>query len=287
MNRFKSVFLTLCIFFGFYITQAQPDTTLNLTFNSIPDKWDHGFPLGNGMIGLLVWQHDGMLRLSVDRADLWDLRPTADIDKYTYKWAYQQRLKGDFDTVRKIADVPYDRDAGPTKIPGAAIEFDISKLGPVVLATLNIASAICTIKWKNGAVFRTFVDATRPIARYDWQGISVVPVIKAPAYNISASQSNNNQIVEGSDLRRLVYPVGKISIHKSSIFYRQKAWVSFMYEVAVTYIKTLSGQEGCFTITSHYSNKPKTTPANKLCKNAIKTDFDKGVSDHKQWWLNY
>ncbi|MBK7029339.1 MAG: glycoside hydrolase N-terminal domain-containing protein [Bacteroidales bacterium] len=92
-------------------------------------QWDEAIPLGNGMIGALVWQKGVNLRISIDRADLWDLRPTKEIEKYTYQWAYQHKLSGNWDTVWKVADEPYDRDAAPTKIPGAALEFDISQFG--------------------------------------------------------------------------------------------------------------------------------------------------------------
>lgn len=288
MNGFRNTTLLICFFLSIFAGKAQPGESSFLTFNSIPEKWDHGFPLGNGMLGVLVWQNNGMLRLSVDRADLWDLRPTAEIEKYTYKWAYQQRLKGEFDTVWKVADEPYDRDAAPTKIPGAAIEFDISKLGPVESATLDIASAICTIKWKNGVIFRIFVDATQPIARYDWKGANPVPLLKAPAYVSNMAQSNDNQVVGGSDLRRLGYPEGKIITKKHLTVYRQKGWQTFEYEAAVNYLITNSGNEGCFTITSHYSDKPKTITAGEIVKKAIKkSEFNGATTNHKTWWLNY
>ena len=287
MKLLSIILPLICLLFNINDLLAQPTEKLNLTFNSIPDRWDQGLPLGNGMIGVLVWQKDGMLRLSVDRADLWDLRPTADIDKYSYNWAYKRRLSGDFDSVWKVADEPYDRDAAPTKIPGAAIEFDISKLGPVESATLDIASAICTIKWKNGVIFRTFVDATQPIARYNWQGATPVPLLKAPAYVTNNVQASENQVVGGSDLRRLGYPEGTIISNKNLTVYRQKGWQTFEYEAAVNYSKTNSGNEGCYTITSHYSNKPKAEPAGEIVKKAINIQFDKGVLAHKQWWFNY
>ncbi len=287
MNFVKNLLLYGCFLFIASTLQAQPTESSNLTFSSIPERWDRGFPLGNGMIGVLVWQNNGMLRLSVDRADLWDLRPTAEIEKYTYIWAYQQRIKGDFDTVWKVADEPYDRDAAPTKIPGAAIEFDIRDLGPVESATLNIASAICTITWKNGVVFRTFVDATSTIARYNWQGVSLIPMLKAPAYSGKSDAASENQVVGGSDLRRLGYEEGSIASKKNMTIYRQKAWGTLTYEAAVNFNSTKSGSEGCFTITSHYSDKPKTVAAGTLVTKAIKTHFDQGAANHKQWWLGY
>jgi alpha-L-fucosidase 2 len=282
----KNLFLVLMLLAG---TTAFPQTknSHNLTFNSIPDRWDRGFPLGNGMIGVLVWQNNGMLRLSVDRTDLWDLRPTKEIEKYTYKWAYQQKLANDFDTVWKVADQPYDRDAAPTKIPGFAIEFDISKFGPVESATLDIGSAICTINWKNGVQFRTFVDAVSQVARYEWQGAKPVPVLKAPAYAAKTAATSDNQVVGGSDLIRLGYKAGSIVTNGNITVYKQQAWGTLKYEAAVNFVKSGSGSEGCFSITSHYSDKPEVTDAGTLITTAIKTGFESATVNHKLWWQNY
>ena len=251
-NLFLSILLCLCI----QASCGQPSEADNLKFPSLPTRWDHGFPLGNGMIGVLVWQKDSMLRLSVDRADLWDLRPTVDIKKYTYKWAYQHRIKGDFDTVWKVADLPYDRDAAPTKIPGAAIEFNISKLGEIETACLDLKSASCIVKWKNGVEFSIFVDANSHLARYKWYNFTPVPDLKAPQYTSSSVNPSENQVVGGSDLRRLGYSEGKIIREKNSIIYRQKAWGPLSYEAAVRYKMNGKDEEGCFTISSHYSDLP-------------------------------
>jgi len=41
---------------------------------------------------------------------------------------------------------------------------------------------------------------------------------------------------------------------------------TFEYEVAVNYLKTEPGNEGCFTITSHYTDKPKVPEAAEIVK---------------------
>ena len=46
----------------------------NLKFSELAENWDEAIPLGNGMLGALNWQKEGKLRISLDRADLWDLR---------------------------------------------------------------------------------------------------------------------------------------------------------------------------------------------------------------------
>ena len=55
-------------------------------FPSLPPSWDEGLPLGNGMLGELVWRNGRFLRLSLDRADLWDLRPMKNLD--APQWTY-------------------------------------------------------------------------------------------------------------------------------------------------------------------------------------------------------
>ena len=54
---------------------TMPDSKHNLVFGELADRWDEAIPLGNGMLGCLIWEREGKLRLSLDRADLWDLRP--------------------------------------------------------------------------------------------------------------------------------------------------------------------------------------------------------------------
>ena len=78
------------VLYLFSCTGKTPLKTLeeqNLVFNEFSTVWDEAIPLGNGMVGNLVWQKNGKLRFSLDRADLWDLRPIEHID-FT-KWKFQ------------------------------------------------------------------------------------------------------------------------------------------------------------------------------------------------------
>ena len=262
---------------------AQPAGKHNLRFDVIPSRWDEAIPLGNGMIGALVWQKEGRLRISVDRADLWDLRPTAEIDKFTYKWAYEHRLSGDWDTVWKVADQPYDRDPGPTKLPGAAIEFDISSLGKVKSVELNIASAICIIQWTDNVRFRIYVDALNPTVRYAWEGANILPKLVAPSYGNTGIKSGNNPVTEGYSLARLGYLQGEVKTAGNFSVYNQKAWGPLKYQAAVAW----NTGEGVVSITAHYADKKKAVTASKIVRKAISFTFDGAAALHKQWWLTY
>lgn len=262
---------------------AQNFEKQSLQFNQLPDRWDKGIPLGNGMIGVLVWQQGDFLRLSLDRADLWDLRPTAEIHKYSYQWAYEHRISNDWDTVWKVADEPYDRDPGPTKLPGAAVEFDIKSLGNVKSVKLDIATAICTVLWENGTQFRIFVHALEPLVRYEWIGHIIEPKLRAPEYGGNKIQTDGNQVVNGSDLKRLGYEQAIVVKRNNVQYFVQKAWGSLQYESAV---KT-SKNYGCISLTSHYNDRPKAAKATKIVQKAECSGFDEASTNHKLWWTEF
>jgi len=74
----------------------------NLVFSQLAGSWDEGIPLGNGMLGALIWQKDNNLRFSLDRADLWDLRPMENLqtDKFKFSWVHEQWKKDNYKEVQ-------------------------------------------------------------------------------------------------------------------------------------------------------------------------------------------
>lgn len=60
----------------------------DLQFSDLAKTWDEGMPLGNATVGALVWQRDSALRLSLDRTDLWDLRPMDSISGPNNRFAW-------------------------------------------------------------------------------------------------------------------------------------------------------------------------------------------------------
>ncbi len=99
---------------------AQPMPAHNLQFDTLARSWDEGIPLGNGMVGSLVWQKNDKLRLSLDRADIWDMRPMAGLhrEEFSYQWVQGQVARKDYKPVQQYFDAPYDREPAPSKIPG-------------------------------------------------------------------------------------------------------------------------------------------------------------------------
>ena len=135
------------------------------TFNPLPQQWDEAIPMGNGMIGSLIWEKNKTIRVALDRADLWDSRPMKGLHRkeFSYQWIVDQRLNDNYKPVQEYFDHPYDREPAPTKIPGAGIEFNFTKGLSLSDAKLNLNEATSEISWKNGTRLLSYVHAVDPV----------------------------------------------------------------------------------------------------------------------------
>jgi alpha-L-fucosidase 2 len=271
-----------------FVVIGQDMSPHDLHFFSMPQCWDEGIPLGNGMLGALVWQKDSNLRISLDRADLWDLRPVKEfsLPQFSFKWVKEQVDKKTYDSVQHLFDLPYERDPAPTKIPAGALEFAIGSLGQVKAIHLSLENAICIVKWMNGAELKVFIDANEPVGRFRFEDLSEgIPVnLKTPNYSGKTGDSVNTS-VSGQDLQRLGYPEGKVETLPGSIYYQQKGWGDFAYEIAVMWKKVDSKTiEGAWSITSKNTQYSGDKSAWSLAHDAIETSFSEALNIHSQWW---
>jgi alpha-L-fucosidase 2 len=263
---------------------AQSDFRHDLRFSQIPTRWDEALPLGNGMVGVLIWQKDGKLRLALDRADLWDLRSTADLDKLDFAAVRRHVESNTYEEVQRLGDVPYERDPAPTKIPGASLEFDTGPMADVVSAKVNIRSGLAQIAWRNDDTFISFVHPELPIGWFRFDRTDIRPTLIPPRYGDAANKGQGNS-VQGQGLARLGYSQGMLSEGGNHITYIQPGWNGFEYQVAVSW-KVFNGKlEGVWAITSNYGGKDEST-AESLAKAAIgRLNQDMAVTE--DWWAKF
>ena len=261
----------------------------DLVFTSLAARWDDAIPLGNGWLGELVWQKDTMLRFSLDRSDLWDLRPLKNLEdtSVTYQWVYQNWKNGHYDRVHKVLDIPYDQRPAPTKIPAGALEFDTRSLGKVTSVRLYVREGICEVRWSSGASLQTFVQADAPAGWFRFTGVNeeILPQLISPPYQ-KKEDFQGNKVIDGQDLRRLGYPAGKISRQEHAIAFEQEGWGGFHYRIHVQWQKKNSTVTGAWSVSAHYPGKPQPTAEENVAQ-AFKTGFDKALDDHKKWWRDY
>lgn len=276
----KKLFCYTIFLFHSYAAFAQPNPEYNLAFDSLASRWDEAIPLGNGWLGALLWQKENKVRLSLDRVDLWDDRPMPEIDKLRFKWVTEQVKKGQYDTVQKIGDEPYEKFSAPTKIPGASLEFDLSKFGKVTSNVLDINMAMSTTRFENGVLFNNYIHATNQVGYFSFENCTtdITPVIKSPPYNSGAKGASGNS-VEGQGLEKLGYAKGIITKGKNTLRYHQPTRNGNYYEVLVQWTKFSTRIIGQWTISL---NKKATLPVLNF---SLKEPT--GWDTHYAWWKNY
>lgn len=280
---FVSGVLTAC---SGQLTLPVEESSCDMDFPTLANTWDEGIPLGNATVGALVWQRDSCLRFSLDRVDLWDLRPTDSISgpNNRFSWVYSQVQKGDYLPVQKKFDWPYDQLPAPSKIPGAALEFYTHDFGKPVQTHLYLKDALCETRWEKGIVLKTFVQAEEPVGWFvfenlpDTLSVSIVP----PLYQKVGSTEKNDP-VSGQDLRRLGYEQGKISRTGNSITYHQPGWNGFYYDVHVSWKRQGSSLYGVWSVTSSLSDDKAEAEVRDAFERGIQQDY----RSHQDFWDNF
>jgi alpha-L-fucosidase 2 len=268
---------------------GQPETEHGLHYKTPAMVWDEAFPLGNGLLGALVWGDGKPLRISLDRTDLWDLRPVPEFHgkDYSYRtmrqWVKERRI----DDLHHLYDDPYGN-PGPTKIPAGRIELTIGDNAAFKNALLDIAGAVSTVELGDNSRAEVFVHATEPFGMIRISSERAVSVkLLAPPFAGKIKDEAGPGKISAGDLASLRYEAPIESGGDNWSGYLQKGWGGFKFAVAVCWEKSQDTWIGAWSIaTSNESEDPLKT-ARSNCEKALRTGFSNAVTSHRQWWDSY
>ncbi|MFZ9981265.1 MAG: glycosyl hydrolase family 95 catalytic domain-containing protein [Cyclobacteriaceae bacterium] len=279
---FRSAFM---IFISITAASAQPNPVHNLEFSKLPAVWDESLPMGNGMLGAMLWHKGSNVRMALDRADLWDERSVVDFSVLNFKWVREQVLNSNYKAVQQYGDVPYEEIPWPTKIPGAALEFN---MGRDAVSELDLQTATATARWRNGTLLKTYVHATEPAGIFEFHRApeNLVPVLVPPVYRGSDSLKTANS-VEGQSLERLGYPQGTLINHPDGITFEQKGALGFRYEVSVVWKRSGERLTGIWSIASYPPGSDQNLIALARCRKYISEGIGQLRKTHLEWWNNF
>ncbi len=282
MKLYLKISLILLVCFAYQISFAQTLSKYNLSFDKLAGKWDEGMPLGNGMLGALIWQKGDKLRLSLDRADLWDERNALpDLTTYNFKWVQSQVDKKEYKIVQQTLDNPYNSQSYPTKLPAAAIEFNIASFGKVVSNVLDIQTALNTIKFENGVVFNCYIHATKNQGFFSFEhsnNLAILPnlIVHNYAGNEQIAGDNSHS---GQGLQQLGYIKGIVTQTQNTIRYKQPMADGHFYEVLIKWEKIKNNIIGSWTVVK--DSEAAIPTISKTAKEPT------GWDSHIKWWASY
>ncbi|MCY3002730.1 MAG: glycoside hydrolase N-terminal domain-containing protein [Planctomycetota bacterium] len=145
------------------VVAQAPHVPAPLVLEAPVSRWDDGLPLGNGAQGVLVWGEGNVVRLSLDRGDLWDERTPDMLQREDWTYATMKELvaNGPQQKLHELFDVPYDTVPYPTKLPGGRIELVFPEGTNVQRFSLDLASAQARVEL-GATTVRLHVSATLP-----------------------------------------------------------------------------------------------------------------------------
>ena len=290
----------LCAFFlvlfTSFILPAQTDdrkgaVPYKLEFNDLAKRWDEAIPLGNGIIGSLLWQKGEHLRMSLDNVYLWDLRPMENLQtpEFKFSWVYEKWKNDEYRDVQEKFDVPYNKSPAPSKIPGAAMEFDVAGFGAVKKVSLSLDNALCTVNWSNDVTLLSFVHADKNEGWFKFEGVEkgFKPVLLPPAYNVEGEDKDDSPVT-GKDLRHLGYSKGEFIEGANELVYIQDGWGDFKYKVHVVWTYENGNMIGKWSIDTSLES-PKDLKKSGLSLSADESDagFESAFKEHADWWEEF
>jgi alpha-L-fucosidase 2 len=241
-NPEKTMMMTLCLLVAITASAAgqdvQPTAAQGLHYDKPAMVWDEAMPLGNGLMGGLVWGDGKPIKISLDRTDLWDLRPVPEFHEkdYNYKTMREWEKSGRIEDLLAMYDNPYNRPA-PTKIPAGRIELTFHDGWSAVPASLDLAKAEakCGDPVGNESV-SVWIHATEPVGFIELSG--VLPAIKlaAPAF-AGEEPGDGKPAISAGNLKQLGYPAAKTAEGDDFQSYEQEGWGGFRWAVFLVWKK--------------------------------------------------
>lgn len=269
---------------GLVCSGAVPPADQNLVLEAPITTWDEAVPLGNGLMGGLLWGEAQTVRLSLDRGDLWDERPAGEREWWktrTYAKAAALIAKQEYDTVNDWWDSPYNG-VTPTKLPAGRLEVTLDPTQRITQFELNLATAEGIVRLSGGASLAAFFSARDPVALLRIPGpaprsVALIPSGAGPAGGDAGPSS-------GGAVSQLGYPPAQHGAEGAARWYVQDAADGLKYCVCVAQRRTEGATLLAVAVTSTNDAADVLSLARTRCAAALEAGYEALHASHAQWW---
>jgi alpha-L-fucosidase 2 len=249
-----------------------PAESLNPTLAAPIDTWDEAIPLGNGVLGGLLWGKDSTVRLSLDRGDLWDTRVSDEFNRPDFTWKTMQRLvaeKNQAELLRRWEEPFFV--AWPTKLPGGRLELVLDPSQRVASFTLDLAHAVGRADLGSGTPLEAFFSAVVPVAMVR------IPGAPPKAWNLIAP----------TVVKKLGYPEAESGQDGDTKWFAQEAVAGFRYAVVASTRRDGDSTQLALTITSSNDSPDPVDLGRRRTAEAIAGVYSDRLAAHEAWWREF
>lgn len=241
-----------------------------------------GLPLANGQLGALVWHDQDDLILSIDRADLWDLRPVPEFSGPNYSNEALADLVDHGSAAEILArfEAPYRR-AAPTKLPSGRIRVAAPPQSGVL--RLDRAAAEITAEGDHiGAV----VHATREFGLVWGSGACPAIALEPPAFGEPVPVRDPNPVSPFGP-EDLDYTRPRRIIRDDASGYVQSQPDGRAFCGLITWRSGPEGWRSAWTVVLAASDAAAEVLARTILEAAVDAPVDELLAEHHAWWNDY
>jgi alpha-L-fucosidase 2 len=243
------------------------------------DTWDEAVPLGDGLIGALLWGQGNIVRLSLDRGDLWDLRRPEIYSRPDWNYQTIQKLKAEKNQaeMNRLFDTPYDAIPYPTKLPAGRVELRFPDGAQVSQFDLDLKTAEARARFVGvspASDLRVFVDDAAPVVLVSLLGAH------------GAGADMDLIVTAPSAVAKLGYPPATPIDADGYRGYVQEAATGLRYGVLAKWRAAARSTLAITVFRSTDGSDP--LPGAKATLDAALADgYDKRFAEHTHWWQNF
>lgn len=240
--------------------------------------------MGNGLLGTLVWGDGAPLRISLDRTDLWDLRPVAAFERPEYNWETMQAWEREkrYQELIRLYEDPY-RDPAPSKIPAGRIELSIRGRPAFRESRLRLAEGMAETVFEDGTIVRVAVAADRTAGLIEVTGS--VPDLALVAPSFGGKPGRASRAISPGDLSLLGYPAPELREGSNSRGFVQEGWGGFRFAVAVAWRQEGNTWRAAWSITTGSDQQDPFAAALEQAGSLLApAAFSTALDAHRTWW---
>lgn len=236
----------------------------SLTLASPVDRWDEAIPLGNGLLGGLLWGGGNQIRLSLDRGDLWDLRPHPAFIRpgFNYAKVVELATSGQTDALNK----EYSRVSDfPTKLPGARLVLTLAPQYQAGEFRLEMRRAAGVVEF-GAERAECFFSARDPVA-----------VLFVPG-------AARMKLVANDAVKSLGYQPARLGSDGQATWLAQDAALGFRYAILAASRAAPGGTVVAAVITTNQEAADPLALARRRAAAALEAGYQKLLAAHLEWW---
>ena len=270
----------LCLSFAAAAQQSEPAP---LTLAAPIDKWDEALPLGNGMLGGLLWGQGNQINLSLDRGDLWDERLPEILHQpdWTYQTIRRLHAEANQAEISRLFDNPY-HEKSPTKLPGGRLQINLQEGLQASQFELDLARATAKVQFGPESALHCFFSADEEVAMLRLPaGAAEVQILRPQGldqlgYDPANFGQRRHKIGEGED--------GAVV---DLWWMHQVAAEGLEYAIVVGRIEVNGVVDLAVTISSNGNGDSAVHQGRQRVISALERGYQALLPTHLQWWRNF